>query len=109
MAPAHDRIHRRNEPDKVDLGLYIHVETRRDVPTTDRAIPIALIITELIINAPKYAYQGRAGGIFVRFALAADDIIEIAVRDEGVSLPVGLSCAPKLASECGSYRRSSGN
>jgi two-component sensor histidine kinase len=106
VARAHERIHPRNEPDKVDLGLYIeevcldlneighctiHVEAPRDVPiATDRAIPIALIINELITNATKYAYEGRDGRIFVRLALPADDVIELGVRDEGVGLPAGF-------------------
>jgi two-component sensor histidine kinase len=106
VARAHERIHPRNEPDKVDLGLYIeevcrdlneighrtiHVEAQRDVPiATDRAIPIALIVNELITNATKYAYEGRDGRIFVRLALPADDVIEIGVRDEGVGLPPGF-------------------
>jgi two-component sensor histidine kinase len=99
-------IHPRNQPDKVDLGLYIeevcrdlneighrtiHVEAQRDVPiATDRAIPIALIVNELITNATKCAYEGRDGRIFVRFALPADDVIELGVRDEGVGLPPGF-------------------
>jgi two-component sensor histidine kinase len=103
VARAHERIHPRNEPDKVDLGLYIeevclglneigqctiHVDAPRDVPiATDRAIPIALILNELITNATKYAYEGRDGRIFVRLALPADDVIELGVRDEGVGLP----------------------
>jgi two-component sensor histidine kinase len=106
VARAHERIHPRNEPDKVDLGLYIeevcldlneighcniHVEARRDVTiATDRAIPIALIINELITNATKYAYAGRDGRIFVRLTLPEDDVIELGVRDEGVGLPAGF-------------------
>jgi two-component sensor histidine kinase len=80
VARAHERIHPRYEPDTVDLGLYIEevcrdldeighctirVEAPRNVPiATDRAIPIALIINELITNATKYAYEGRDGRIF---------------------------------------------
>ena len=106
VARAHERIHPRYEPDTVDLGLYIEevcldlneighctirVEAPRDVPiATDRAIPIALIINELITNATKYAYEGRDGRIFVRLALPADDVIVLGVRDEGVGLPPGF-------------------
>jgi two-component sensor histidine kinase len=106
VARAHERIHPWDEPDKVDLGLYIEevclglneimqcaiqVAAPRDVPiATDRAIPIALIINELITNATKYAYAGGDGRIFVRLSLAADNIIELGVRDEGVGLPPGF-------------------
>jgi hypothetical protein len=51
---------------------------------------IALILNELITNATKYAYEGRDGRIFVRFAFLADDVIELGVRDEGVGLPPGF-------------------
>jgi two-component sensor histidine kinase len=106
VARAHERIHPRYEPDTVDLGLYIEevchdlneighctirVEAPRNVPiATDRAIPIALIINELITNATKYAYEGKDGRIFVRLALPADDVIVLGVRDEGVGLPLGF-------------------
>jgi two-component sensor histidine kinase len=106
VARAHERIHPRDEPDQVDLGLYIEevcqdlnqighctiqVDAARGVPfATDRAIPIALIINELITNATKYAYQGRNGRIFVRLALSADNVVELGVRDEGVGLPAGF-------------------
>jgi two-component sensor histidine kinase len=71
--------------------LHDHVEAQRGVPfATDRAIPIALIINELITNATKYAHEGRDGRIFVRLALPADDVIELRVRDEGVGLPAGF-------------------
>jgi two-component sensor histidine kinase len=106
VARAHERIHRRDGPDEVDLGRYleevcldlnkighctIHVEAPRNVPiATDRAIPIALIINELITNATKYAYEGREGRIFVRLELTADDVIELGVRDEGIGLPAGF-------------------
>jgi two-component sensor histidine kinase len=125
VARAHERIHPRNEPDKLDLGRYIEevcldlneiahcaieVEARSDVAVaTDRAIPIALITSELITNATKYAYEAKSGRIFVRLTLPADDVIEIAVRDEGVGLPPDSSSAPQRALECASCRRSSGN
>jgi two-component sensor histidine kinase len=55
---------------------------------TDRAIPIALMINELITNATKYAYQDdQFGNIWVRVARGADDTIELSVRDEGQGLP----------------------
>jgi len=112
-------MRRRNaRPDEVDLGRYldevcldlneiahcsIHVEARGDVPiATDRAIPIALI--ELITNATKYAYEGRRGQIFVRLSLPADDVIELAVRDEGVGLPRGFELRPSFFNEVLSKR-----
>jgi two-component sensor histidine kinase len=106
VARAHERIHRRNEPDKLDLDRYIRevcldlneiahcaieVDARSDVAVaTDRAIPIALITNELITNAIKYAYEGKRGRILVRLTLLADDVVELAVGDEGLGLPPGF-------------------
>ena len=54
---------------------------------TDRAIPMALMVNELITNAAKHAYEGETGfNIWV--GLAQDgDTIRVSVRDEGIGLP----------------------
>jgi two-component sensor histidine kinase len=105
VAKAHERIHQANGPDRLDLGAYVrdvcqdlneatplcHIEVAVDPGIdvqTDRAVPIALIANELITNAAKYAYPVDQGGnIWVRVARAADDTIELSVRDEGQGLP----------------------
>ena len=116
VAKAHERIHQGNGPDRLDLGIYVRdvckdlndaAPLRRIEVTaesgimvmTDRAIPIALMINELITNAAKYAYQGNQHGtIWVRLAHSADDMIELSVRDEGRGLPPDfeIRCAPGL-------------
>jgi two-component sensor histidine kinase len=116
VAKAHERIHQATGVDRLDLGLYVRdvcqelneavplchievgVEPGIDV-VTDRAISIALMVNELITNAAKYAYQDDQGGtIWVRVAHAADDMIELSVRDEGRGLPgdFELRSAPGL-------------
>ncbi len=105
VAKAHERIHQGNGPDRLDLGIYVRdvckdlndaAPLRRIEVTaesgimvmTDRAIPIALMINELITNAAKYAYQDdQIGNIWVRVARGADDRVELSVRDEGRGLP----------------------
>jgi two-component sensor histidine kinase len=105
VAKAHERIHQGNGPDRLDLGIYVRdvckdlndaAPLRRIEVTaesgimvmTDRAIPIALMINELITNAAKYAYQDdQIGNIWVRVARGADDKVELSVRDEGRGLP----------------------
>jgi two-component sensor histidine kinase len=104
VAKAHERIHQGNGPDRLDLGIYVgdvcrdlndaaplrRIEVAAEpgiIITTDRAIPIALIINELITNAAKYAYQDdQIGNIWVRVT-GADDTVELSVRDEGRGLP----------------------
>lgn len=49
---------------------------------TDRAVSLGLILTELVINANKYAYGGAAGPL--RISLADDDSgLRLSVADQG--------------------------
>src|SRR6476646_9259885 len=57
----------------------------------DRAILVALVINELVLNAGKHAYPNSAGGsIWVRVGQKDKDLVQISVRDEGVGLPAGF-------------------
>ena len=57
----------------------------------DRALLVALIINELVLNAGKHAYPNSAGGsIWVRVVQKDNDLVQISVRDEGVGLPAGF-------------------
>lgn len=115
VAKAHERIHQTNGPDRLELGAYVRdvcqdlneatplcpievaVDPGIDVQT-DRAVPIALMVNELIANAAKYAYQSQSGTIWVRLTRGADDTIELSVRDKGRGLPADFepSSAPGL-------------
>jgi two-component sensor histidine kinase len=54
---------------------------------TDRAIRIALITTELVTNAIKYAYPlGTKGLVSVRLMRTAANTVRISIRDEGTGL-----------------------
>ncbi|MBV9757187.1 MAG: sensor histidine kinase [Alphaproteobacteria bacterium] len=55
--------------------------------SSDRVVPLALIVTETVGNAIKYAFPGdRRGRISVRLT-ATDDEIKLVVQDDGVGLP----------------------
>lgn len=57
----------------------------------DRAILVALIINELVLNAGKYAYPNSSGGlIWVRLSQTETNSILVSVRDEGAGLPPGF-------------------
>lgn len=60
-----------------------------DVPVhIDSAVPVSLIINELVTNAFKYAFpDGRGGTITVGITKRPEDMIVLSVRDNGVGLP----------------------
>ena len=54
----------------------------------DRAILVALVINELVLNAGRHAYRdGPAGSIWVRVTQAGQNAVSVSVRDEGAGLP----------------------
>jgi PAS domain S-box-containing protein len=58
----------------------------------DTAVPVGLIINELVTNALKYAFPDDATGtISVRTALPSSDRIRLTVEDDGVGLPASFS------------------
>lgn len=108
IARAHQRLYRSDQVRSLDLAAYLvdlcadleaSTGERRiqvDVPgpveiVTDRAIPIALVVTELVTNAAKYAYaDGAAGTIEVRLRRDEGDGIRLSVADSGAGLPAGF-------------------
>jgi len=59
----------------------------------DRAILVALIINELVLNAGRYAYPDSPGTIWVRLVSMEGDAVLITVRDEGIGLPANFDPA----------------
>jgi two-component sensor histidine kinase len=60
----------------------------------DRAILVALVINELVLNAGKYAYPEPSEGlIWVRLVRMEKNLLLVSVRDEGAGLPAGFDPA----------------
>lgn len=84
VALVHRRLYRDDQVESVDLSRYLE-DLAGDMKTslgdewaaqmqldlapvlvpTDRAVNIGLVLTELVINASKYAYAGRPGPILI--------------------------------------------
>lgn len=56
----------------------------------DRAVPLALIIAELLTNSIKYAFDHQAEKTITVAVSLNDDDVNIAVRDNGKGLPAGF-------------------
>lgn len=67
----------------------VHLEAPEEIQfAADRAILVALIINEMVLNAGKYAYPDPADGcIWVRLVRTDKNFILVSVRDEGIGLP----------------------
>lgn len=75
--------------EKAGERLRLEIEAPELKMSSDQAVPLALIVTEAVSNAVKYAFPGgRRGSISVR--LKADrDHAELEIFDDGVGIPAG--------------------
>jgi PAS domain S-box-containing protein len=66
----------------------VHVDAEPVEIATDRAVPLALIINELVTNAFKHAYPGQVGGtIWVVLTCGVDGFLSLTVADAGAGPP----------------------
>lgn len=110
---AHDRLYKSAQVEKIELAGYL-ADLCRDMKdiganseisfeasaeiliNTDRAINVALIVTELISNAAKHAYPAETGGpIWVRLWRQDKAHAVVSVRDEGIGVPDDLENTKK--------------
>ncbi len=107
VAAVHERLYLSEDLGSVDLDVFLEtlcreveqtgvaaedaivVNVRADKVTigNDRAVPVALVLNELLTNAIKYAYPGRRGTIEVSLARLPDGQAALSVADGGVGLP----------------------
>jgi two-component sensor histidine kinase len=110
VASLHQRLYSTSQHDRVDFGEYLRdlaAETLRSLDARGRialeveaeggiilplteAAPLALVVSELVTNAVKYAFAGRDRG-HLRLALRRQGSgARIEVADDGVGLPDGF-------------------
>lgn len=78
-------------------GHTLHSHADPMMLSADHAIPLGLLINELVTNAVKYAYPGGHGAIEVS-AREIDGQLHVEVSDQGVGLPIGFEIDQPRAS-----------
>lgn len=108
IAMVHERLYRSTDLSRIDFadyidGLVVHlfnslqVDPKKVRPRTEieaielditLAIPLGLIVNELITNALKHAFPGaRRGEVFISFKRTPDGGLRLAIKDDGVGVP----------------------
>ena len=101
VSAVHRRLHRTNQPQVIDVDSYLKEllndigrslgpESARELRVhstplpvpTEVAMSLGLIVTELVLNAAKYAYDGRSGPVEVTVEGGAERL-RVRVRDYG--------------------------
>ena len=107
MVQTHERLYRSTDIARIDLAVYLseicadlndlapqcQVIFEASGPMlieTDKAIRLALITTELVTNAIKYAYPlDTKGPVSVRLTRGLENAVRISILDEGTGLAEG--------------------
>ncbi len=79
-------------PNRSDVRVHVHADPLMlDVQV---AIPVGLIVHELVTNALKHAFAGRDGGnLHVRLVAVDERLVCLEVADDGRGLPAGVDVA----------------
>ena len=117
VARLHGQLYLSSMHDRIEAGAFLeslvsdtvealkpsdsvtsHTECDDDVMLLlDQAIPLAIVVNELVTNALKYAFDDQADGTVSLAVRKSDDgKIEIEVRDDGGGLPDGFDPAVSL-------------
>lgn len=113
MALIHEMLYQSETLAKVDLADYVkslarvllhaytsHADVRLDIDvvptavTIDTAVPVGLMLNELVTNALKYAFpEGRKGRLLVALGAEPGGLITLRVEDDGVGLKPDFALA----------------
>jgi len=107
MGQVHDLLSKSESAQRVDLATYVPLlcETLRSITENDHrirleakvdeeifvhadtAVPLGLVLTELITNAVKYAFPSpRSGTILAQARRSRPGWIDVTIRDDGVGM-----------------------
>jgi two-component sensor histidine kinase len=109
IAQVHDRLWRHNEVRSVNLAEFLGelcTKLRGSAPhftvgcsidpiivPTDLAVPLGLLVNELVTNAFKYAYPDGLGEVRVELTSDSPERLRLEVSDDGVGLPTDFDPA----------------
>jgi len=72
-------------------GIAVKIDMEKLSFDPDTAIPIAMIVAELLTNAMKHAFPaGRQGVVHVRLRSVETDTLELMVSDNGIGMATGV-------------------
>ena len=111
IAEVHEKLYQSESLARIDFSAYLRGLTRQlniayalpnlqieivtDVddikPSIDIAIPLGLIVNELVANALKYAFEGRTCGHIQISATENAGQIRVVVSDDGKGLPDSIT------------------
>jgi len=106
---VHRQLYTGSDVREIDLGRYLEdliIDLRKALgtesaahlsvsaeslsTTTDRAVSLGMMVTELVLNAVKYAYpQGQTGPVRLSCRGMPDGGLELVVEDDGVGMSPG--------------------
>jgi PAS domain S-box-containing protein len=109
MALIHDKLYRSEDLSRIHFADYISdlshelmstYATERGVELelhidplsfdVDTAIPLGLIISELVSNCLKHAFHGRLGGRITIHLESLGDQVLLSISDNGIGFPEGI-------------------
>lgn len=105
MALIHERLYLSDNVSAIEIGAYTqdlvnsifesfsvedhiqyHIESEQVLLDIDQAIPVGLIINELVTNSLKHAFQNQAQGRLAVKVSKEDQAVLLIVEDDGIGL-----------------------
>jgi PAS domain S-box-containing protein len=112
MAMVHEKLYRAKDLSSIDFADYLNnlaqaifldhqvqagqIKLNLDIEplklSINIAVPLGLILNELITNTFKHAFpDGKTGNVSVSLKRLPEGVIELRVKDDGVGFPEGLN------------------